>query len=152
MSEPVVSIGREGEIALVIIDNPPVNALSQALRQELWAAADRLDADPEIKAVVLLCAGRTFIAGADVSEFGKPPMEPHLPDLVDRIEDATKPWIAAIHGSALGGGFEVALGCRFRVALESASVGLPEVTLGIIPGASGTVRTPRLAESRRRRS
>ncbi|WP_018633767.1 FAD-dependent oxidoreductase [Neomegalonema perideroedes] len=145
MSEPVVSIGREGEIALVIIDNPPVNALSQALRQELWAAADRLDADPEIKAVVLLCAGRTFIAGADVSEFGKPPMEPHLPDLVDRIEDATKPWIAAIHGSALGGGFEVALGCRFRVALESASVGLPEVTLGIIPGASGTVRTPRLA-------
>ena len=89
MSEPVVSIGREGEIALVIIDNPPVNALSQALRQELWAAADRLDADPEIKAVVLLCAGRTFIAGADVSEFGKPPMEPHLPDLVDRIEDAT---------------------------------------------------------------
>ena len=91
-----------------------------------------------------ICAGRTFIAGADVSEFGKPPQPPHLPDLVARIEAAKKPWTAAIHGSALGGGFEVALACRFRVALPSASVGLPEVTLGIVPGAGGTVRLPRL--------
>jgi len=140
----VVSIAREGEIAVVTVDNPPVNALGHALRQGLWEAAETLDADPDIRAVVLICAGRTFIAGADVTEFGKPPVPPHLPDLVARIETAAKPWVAAIHGSALGGGFEVALGCRFRVALADASVGLPEVTLGIVPGAGGTVRTPRL--------
>lgn len=140
-----VSIDRDGEVAVVTVDNPPVNALGQALRQGLWDAVGTLDADPAIRAVVLICAGRTFIAGADVTEFGKPPVPPHLPDLVDRLEQAAKPWIAAIHGSALGGGFEVAMGCRFRVALDSAAVGLPEVTLGIVPGASGTTRTPRLA-------
>ncbi|MFZ0097810.1 MAG: 3-hydroxyacyl-CoA dehydrogenase NAD-binding domain-containing protein, partial [Gemmobacter sp.] len=140
-----VSIDRADEIAIVTIDNPPVNALGQTLRQDLWEAVGTLDADPAIRAVVLVCAGRTFIAGADVTEFGRPPVPPHLPDLVDRLESATKPWVAAIHGAALGGGFEVAMGCRFRVALEGASVGLPEVTLGIVPGASGTVRTPRLA-------
>jgi 3-hydroxyacyl-CoA dehydrogenase len=140
-----VSIDRDGEVAVVTVDNPPVNALGQALRQALWDAVGTLDADPAIRAVVLICAGRTFIAGADVTEFGKPPVPPHLPDLVDRLERAEKPWTAAIHGSALGGGFEVAMGCRFRVALDSAAVGLPEVTLGIVPGASGTVRTPRLA-------
>lgn len=142
---PVVTIEKDGGIATVTVDNPPVNALSQALRQGLWDAVGALDADPEIRAVVLICAGRTFIAGADVTEFGKPPMEPHLPDLVARIEAAAKPWTAAIHGAALGGGFEIALGCRFRVALPEASVGLPEVTLGIVPGAGGTLRTPRLA-------
>jgi len=141
----IVTIARDHDIAVVTVDNPPVNALGLALRQGLWDTVTELDADDAIRAVVLICAGRTFIAGADVSEFGKPPVEPHLPDLVERIESAAKPWIAAIHGSALGGGFEVAMGCRFRIALESASVGLPEVTLGIIPGASGTVRTPRLA-------
>lgn len=140
-----VSIDRDREVAIVTVDNPPVNALGQALRQALWDAVGTLDADATVRAVVLICAGRTFIAGADVTEFGKPPVPPHLPDLVDRLERAAKPWIAAIHGSALGGGFEVAMGCRFRVALDSASVGLPEVTLGIVPGASGTVRTPRLA-------
>ncbi|MDP9811456.1 3-hydroxyacyl-CoA dehydrogenase [Rhizobium tibeticum] len=139
-----VTIEHSGEIAVVTIDNPPVNALSQALRQDLWNAAETLDADPSVRAVVLICEGRTFIAGADVNEFGKPPTPPHLPDLVARIETAAKPWIAAIHGSALGGGFEVALGCRFRVAVPSASVGLPEVRLGIVPGAGGTVRLPRL--------
>ncbi|AGT08244.1 3-hydroxyacyl-CoA dehydrogenase NAD-binding domain-containing protein [Paracoccus aminophilus] len=140
----IVTIAREGQIAIVTVDNPPVNALSQALRQGLWDAVEALDADPEVSAVVLTCAGRTFIAGADVREFGRTPEPPHLPDLVARIEAARAPWIAAIHGSALGGGLEVALGCRFRVAVASASLGLPEVTLGIIPGASGTVRTPRL--------
>ena len=140
-----VSIDRDGDIAIVTVDNPPVNALGQALRQGLWDAVGTLDADASVRAVVLICAGRTFIAGADVTEFGKPPVPPHLPDLVDRLEGAAKPWVAAIHGSALGGGFEVAMGCRFRVALDSAAVGLPEVTLGIVPGASGTVRTPRLA-------
>lgn len=142
---PVLTIAHDGDIAIVTVDNPPVNALSQALRQSLWEAVETLDADKAVKAVVLICAGRTFIAGADVTEFGKPPQEPHLPDLVDRIQGAAKPWVAAIHGSALGGGFEVAMGCRFRVAVEGASVGLPEVSLGIVPGASGTVRTPRLA-------
>ena len=139
-----VTIERTGDVAVVTIDNPPVNALSQGLRQDLWSAAETLDADPSVRAVVLICEGRTFIAGADVNELGKPPMPPHLPDLVARIETATKPWIAAIHGSALGGGCEVALGCRFRIAVPSASVGLPEVRLGIVPGAGGTVRLPRL--------
>lgn len=138
-----VTISRAGDIAVVTVDNPPVNALGQALRQGLWEAVEALDADPAVRAVVLICAGRTFIAGADVSEFGKPPVPPHLPDLVARIEGAAKPWIAAIHGSALGGGLELALGCRLRVALATASLGLPEVTLGIVPGAGGTVRTPR---------
>ena len=105
---------------------------------------ETLDADEAVDAVVLICAGRTFIAGADVTEFGKPPVPPHLPDVVARIESARKPWVAAIHGSALGGGFEVALACRFRVAAPTAAVGLPEVTLGIVPGAGGTVRLPRL--------
>lgn len=139
-----VIITREGEIAIVTVDNPPVNALGQSLRQSLWDAVDSLDADPQVKAVVLTCAGRTFIAGADVREFGQTPLPPHLPDLVSKIETAATPWIAAIHGSALGGGLEVALGCRFRVAVPSAKLGLPEVTLGVIPGASGTIRTPRL--------
>ncbi|UXU76669.1 MULTISPECIES: 3-hydroxyacyl-CoA dehydrogenase NAD-binding domain-containing protein [unclassified Paracoccus (in: a-proteobacteria)] len=140
----VVTIEKQDDLAVVIVDNPPVNALSQALRQGLWDAVATLDADPDVRGVVLICAGRTFIAGADVTEFGKPPQPPHLPDLVARIEAAAKPWVAAIHGSALGGGLEVAMGCRFRVALTQATLGLPEVGLGIVPGAGGTVRTPRL--------
>lgn len=145
MTDTPVSIARDGDIAIVTVNNPPVNALGQAVRQGLWDAVATLDADDSLRAVVLTCAGRTFIAGADVREFGKPPVEPHLPDVVARIEGAAKPWCAAIHGSALGGGFEVAMGCRWRVALDTAQIGLPEVSLGIIPGASGTVRTPRLA-------
>lgn len=141
----VITIAREGRIAVVTVDNPPVNALSQAVRKGLHEAVHTLDDDPDVAAVVLICAGRTFIAGADVSEFDKPPQPPHLPDVISSIEMAAKPWIATIHGSALGGGFEVALGCRFRLAAAEAAVGLPEVTLGIVPGAGGTVRTPRLA-------
>lgn len=137
-------IDREGRVAVVTVDNPPVNALSQPLRQALSEAVEALDADDGIDAVVLTCAGRTFIAGADVTEFGKAPVPPHLPNVVNRIEGARKPWVAAIHGTALGGGFEVALACRFRVAAPTAAVGLPEVTLGIVPGAGGTVRLPRL--------
>lgn len=124
-----VTIAREDTIAVVTVDNPPVNALSQALRQALVDTVTELDADAGVKAVVLLCAGRTFIAGADVSEFGKPPLPPHLPDVVASIENAKKPWVAAIHGSALGGGLEVTLGCAYRVALSTASLGLPEVKL-----------------------
>lgn len=134
---------RDGGIAVLTLDNPPVNALGQAVRAALMAAAERLDAEPEVRAVVLTCAGRTFIAGADVREFGQPPLPPDLPDVVARIEAAAKPWVAAIHGQALGGGLEVALGCRFRIATQEAKLGLPEVGLGIVPGAGGTVRTPR---------
>lgn len=140
-----VSIRRDRDIAIVTVDHPPVNALSQAVRQGLCDAVEAIDCDSEIRAVILICAGRTFIAGADVSEFGKPPLEPHLPHVVTAIEAAQKPWIAAIHGTALGGGFEIAMGCRLRLARHDAKIGLPEVTLGLIPGAGGTVRTPRLA-------
>ena len=141
----VVSLHHEGDIAVVTVNNPPVNALSLALRQELLDAVEACEANEAVRAVVLICEGRTFIAGADVREFGKPPQPPHLPDVVARIEGAQKPWIAGIHGAALGGGLEVAMGCRFRIAVADAKVGLPEVTLGIVPGASGTVRTARLA-------
>ncbi|MBN8953541.1 MULTISPECIES: 3-hydroxyacyl-CoA dehydrogenase NAD-binding domain-containing protein [unclassified Rhizobium] len=139
-----VAISHEGAIAIVTVDNPPVNALSQALRQALMEAVSVIDADESVTAAVLICAGRTFIAGADVSEFDKPAAPPHLPDVVASIEAAKKPWVAAIHGSALGGGLEVALGCAYRIAAVSANLGLPEVKLGITPGAGGTVRLPRL--------
>ncbi|WP_417807176.1 3-hydroxyacyl-CoA dehydrogenase NAD-binding domain-containing protein [Thioclava sp.] len=144
MNTPV-SIRPQGDIAIVTLDNPPVNAISAAVRKALWQAVEEIDADPTLRAAILICEGRTFIAGADVREFGQTPEPPHLPDLVDHLEAARVPWIAAIHGAALGGGFEIAMGCRFRVAVPQAKIGLPEVTLGIIPGASGTVRTPRLA-------
>lgn len=135
---------EEGGIAVVIVDFPPVNALSYAVRHGLVEAVKTLDADASVRAVVLLCAGRTFIAGADVNEFGKPPAEPFLPDVVNRIENAEKPWVAAIHGTALGGGLEVALACRWRVAAPDAQAGLPEVKLGLVPGAGGCVRLPRI--------
>jgi len=139
-----VTVERDGSIAVVVVDNPPVNATSQAVRAGLAAALAEVEADPAVEAAVLICAGRTFIAGADVSEFGKPPREPHLPDVIAAIERCPKPWVAAIHGTALGGGYELALACRLRVATADAKVGLPEVTLGLIPGAGGTQRLPRL--------
>jgi 3-hydroxyacyl-CoA dehydrogenase len=140
-----VSMTRHGEIAVVTVDNPPVNALSQAVRQGLLDCIDEAESDGECRAIVIACAGRTFIAGADIREFGKPPLEPYLPDVVNRIEACTKPVVAAIHGTALGGGFEVALGCHYRIAAASGAVGLPEVNLGLLPGAGGTQRLPRLA-------
>ncbi|SSC69959.1 unnamed protein product [Ciceribacter sp. T2.26MG-112.2] len=140
----IVTVEIDGGVAIVTIDHPPVNALSQALRQALIETAVALDADPSVEAVVLICAGRTFIAGADLGEFGKPTLAPHLPDVIARIEGASVPWVAAIHGSALGGGLEVALGCHYRIAMPGAKLGLPEVNLGLIPGAGGTVRLPRL--------
>ena len=140
----VVSVSKRGAVAVVQIDNPPVNAIGHEVREGLLRALDSTEQDAEISAVVMHCAGRTFIAGADVREFDKPPMPPHLPDILDRIEGATKPWVAAIHGTALGGGLETALACAYRVAASSAKMGLPEVTLGVIPGAGGTVRLPRV--------
>jgi len=141
----VVSIAHQGNIAVITIDSPPVNALSQAVRSGLVACVNSADADPDIEAMVLICAGRTFIAGADISEFGKPPLEPYLPDVLQILDNCSKPIIAALHGTALGGGLETALACRYRIALKSARVGLPEVNLGLIPGAGGTQRLPRIA-------
>ena len=140
----LVTIARMDGFAVVTIDNPPVNALGVAVRQALWDTVGALDDAPNVRAIILAGAGRNFIAGADVSEFDQPPQPPHLPDLVNRIEAAKKPWLAAMHGATLGGGLELALGCRYRISLPSASFGFPEVTLGVVPGASGTVRTPRL--------
>lgn len=139
-----VSVSVSDGLATVCIDNPPVNALSVAVRQGLLDALKQTESDPQVKAVLLACTGKTFIAGADIREFGKPAQEPHLPALIEQIEAASKPWVAAIHGTALGGGLEVALGCSYRIASTSARLGLPEVTLGLIPGAGGTVRLPRL--------
>lgn len=144
MIEPVRYSVEDG-IALIVIDNPPVNALSQAVRAGLAAAIGRFTTDGEAKVAVIAGAGRTFIAGADIREFGKPMAEPFLPDVINMVEACAKPVVAALHGTALGGGLEVALGCHVRVALTSTRVGLPEVTLGILPGAGGTQRLPRLA-------
>ena len=139
-----VNIERRDGVAIISVDNPPVNALSQAVRDGLMRNIDEAAADDAVRAIVITCAGRTFIAGADIREFGRPPEPPHLPDVVARIEASEKPVVAAMHGTALGGGLEVALGCHYRVAVISASLGLPEVNLGLLPGASGTQRLPRL--------
>ncbi|TWX53724.1 3-hydroxyacyl-CoA dehydrogenase NAD-binding domain-containing protein [Colwellia hornerae] len=140
----VVSYQLEGDIGIIRLNNPPVNALSHALRLGIQDAVAQAQNDASL-ALVLICQGRTFIAGADISEFGKAPMLPSLPGLLDIIEASTKPIIAAIHGTALGGGLETALACHYRCALSSAKVGLPEVKLGLLPGAGGTQRVPRLA-------
>ncbi|MBK8456042.1 MAG: enoyl-CoA hydratase/isomerase family protein [Phyllobacteriaceae bacterium] len=131
-------------MAVVTIDNPPVNALSASVRKPFHDAILALSADRAVAAIVIACAGRTFVAGADIRKFGKPPERPHLPDLIAALENAGKPTVAAIHGAAFGGGLELALGCSWRVALVSAKLGLPEVKLGLLPGAGGTARLPRL--------
>ncbi|NVJ68902.1 MAG: enoyl-CoA hydratase/isomerase family protein [Alphaproteobacteria bacterium] len=143
----MTTVSREirGNIAVLTVDNPPVNALSHSVRDGLSKEMAALAADDSVKAIVIACAGRTFIAGADIREFGSAPKEPHLPDVVNQIEAMEKPVVAAIHGTALGGGLEVALGCHYRVAVPSAKIGLPEVKLGILPGAGGTQRLPRIA-------
>jgi 3-hydroxyacyl-CoA dehydrogenase len=139
-----VTIEREGDVAVVVIDNPPVNAGSHAVRQGLMEAVAKIDADASIRGAVVIGAGTTFVAGADIREFGKPLQDPHLPAVIDAMANSPKTFVAAIHGAALGGGFELALGCDARVAAPGAIVGLPEVTLGIIPGAGGTQAVPRL--------
>ena len=127
-----VSYMLEGGIALISVDNPPVNALSQAVRAGLQEAVERFEADKAAKVAVIYGTGRTFIAGADIREFGKPMQEPGLPEVVNTFENSDKPIVAAIHGTALGGGLETALGCHYRVALSSAKVGLPEVKLHFV--------------------
>ncbi|UWU77755.1 3-hydroxyacyl-CoA dehydrogenase NAD-binding domain-containing protein [Bradyrhizobium huanghuaihaiense] len=142
MSE-VVKLERHDEIGIVTVNSPPVNALSAAVRGGILECIKAAVADPAIKGIVLTCAGRTFIAGADITEFGKPPKPPALNDVLAEIENSPKPVVAAIHGTALGGGLEVALACHFRVAVKEAKLGLPEVKLGLLPGAGGTQRLPR---------
>jgi 3-hydroxyacyl-CoA dehydrogenase len=134
----------QGDVLVVIIENPPVNALSVDVRAGLVAALDRAAGDAGILGLVITGAGKTFIGGADIREFGQPPVEPILPAVIERLEDSEKPTVAAINGAALGGGLEVALGCHYRVASSAAQMGLPEVKLGIVPGAGGTQRLPRL--------
>ena len=140
----VITTERHEDVLVIVSNNPPVNALGAAVRQGLKAGIEEALADDDIKAVVVRCDGRTFFAGADITEFGKPPQEPGLGDVIDAFENSAKPVVAAIHGTALGGGCEVALGCHYRVAVPSAKIGLPEVKLGLIPGAAGTQRLPRL--------
>lgn len=142
MSE-VVSYELKEDIGVISINNPPVNALAQVVREGILKAISAAQKDAS-KAIVLLCEGRTFIAGADITEFGKPPKDPGLPEVLSAIENSCKPVVAAIHGTALGGGFEVSLACHYRCAVASAKVGLPEVKLGLLPGAGGTQRVPRL--------
>ena len=136
---------RHDDVLVIISDNPPVNALGAAVRQGLEAGIKEGAADASIKAMVIRCDGRTFFAGADITEFGKPPVEPMLWVVIDMIEASPKPVVAAIHGTALGGGCEVTLGCHYRIAVPSAKIGTPEVKLGLLPGAGGTQRIPRLA-------
>ena len=138
-----VSTRISGDIAFVAIDNPPVNAASQTVRQGLLDAVAEIEKSTA-QVALLSCAGRTFVAGADVREFGGPPLEPSLPDVLNMIEASSVPWIAAVHGTALGGGLELCLTCSYRIAVVDAKMGLPEVKLGLIPGAGGTVRLPRL--------
>ena len=140
----VVDLSIEGDVALITINSPPVNALSQPVREGLKRGVEQAEVNGAVKASVIICAGRTFIAGADISEFGKPPTPPPLPEALDAMENASKPVIAALHGTALGGGFEVALTAHYRIAVPSAKCGLPEIKLGLIPGAGGTQRLPRL--------
>jgi 3-hydroxyacyl-CoA dehydrogenase len=135
---------KRGDVGIIWINNPPVNAISVGVREAIIDGVTKLAQDPELKAGILACEGRTFMAGADITEFGKPPLSPSLHDAIKAVENSAKPIVAAIHGTAFGGGLEVALACHYRVAIASAKVGLPEVKLGLLPGAGGTQRLPRL--------
>jgi 3-hydroxyacyl-CoA dehydrogenase len=135
---------KRGNVGIIWVNNPPVNAISVGVRAAIIDGVAKLAQDPEIEVGVLACEGRTFMAGADITEFGKPPLSPGLHDAINAVESSAKPIVAAIHGTAFGGGLEVALGCHYRVAIAGAKVGLPEVKLGLLPGAGGTQRLPRL--------
>ena len=139
-----VDLGTRGRVVVLTVDNPPVNALSQHVRKGLQDGIKQAIADGAVQAIVIVCSGRTFIAGADITEFGKPPTEPSLHSVLDMIEGSPKPVVSAIHGTALGGGLEVTLACHYRVGVKSARFGLPEVKLGLLPGAGGTQRLPRV--------
>jgi 3-hydroxyacyl-CoA dehydrogenase len=140
----LINFAREDSVAVITVDNPPVNALKHDIRVGLIEAFARARDDSAVTAVVLIAAGRTFIAGADITEFDKPPRRPSTGDVIEAIEDMPKPVVAALHGTPLGGGLEVALGCHFRIAGPGTKLGLPEIKLGVMPGAGGTQRLPRL--------
>lgn len=144
MSAPL-AVERDGSVAVIVLDHPPVNALAHRLRTALLTAIERLDADSTVQAIVLHGTGRNFIAGADISEFDQPAQPPLLNELLLRLESCSKPVIAALHGAVLGGGAETALACHYRAATSDLKLGFPEVTLGLLPGAGGTVRLPRVA-------
>ena len=140
----VTTIEKDENISIITLNSPPVNALSASVREGLYKGITEARNDKETEAIIIICEGRTFIAGADISEFGKEPKGPSLYEVQEFIEDSNKPVIAAIHGTALGGGLEVALTCHYRIAVPSAKCGLPEVNLGLLPGAGGTQRLPRV--------
>ncbi len=140
----LVEYGIRDGVSVITLNNPPVNALGAGLRQGIADKVERAGADDAVRAIVLTGAGRCFCGGADIREFGQPPIPPSLPDVIEIIETCPKPVVAALHGVAYGGGFELPLGCHYRIADASAKVALPEVTLGLIPGAGGTQRLPRL--------
>jgi 3-hydroxyacyl-CoA dehydrogenase len=142
---PVTDLSKDGDIAVITLNSPPVNALSANVRDGLHEGFKQAIADPSVKAIVLICEGRTFIAGADISEFGGAMKGASLPEVQKMMEDSPKPVVAAIHGTALGGGLEVALCAHYRIAVPSAKCGLPEVNIGLLPGAGGTQRLPRIA-------
>ncbi|MCA0873541.1 enoyl-CoA hydratase/isomerase family protein [Seohaeicola saemankumensis] len=145
--QPIISVTTEivGDVALVCIDNPPVNALSVHVRTGIQSAVATINAEKSAKVIAIYAAGRTFIAGADITEFGKPPMPPALPDLLNEVEASEIPVVCVVHGTALGGGLEVALAAHARVGVKGLKIGLPEVLIGLLPGAGGTQRVPRLA-------
>lgn len=145
----LVTVTKERSVGLLALNSPPVNALAHPLRVQLAEALAQALRDPEIAAVVLYCEGRTFIAGADIGELGNEPLRPDVPDVVEFVAAAEKPVVVAMHGTALGGGLELALACHFRLATANAKLGFPEVNLGILPGAGGTQRLPRLVGVRR---
>ncbi len=144
MNRPIVELQRHGDIAVIVVDNPPVNTITAEVRAGLFGALAHLRTDPTFKALVLRCEGNNFFTGADINEFSGPPKEAEYRDLYGQFEGLSIPCVAALHGSAIGGGFELALAFHYRVATPTAKVMLPEVTLGIIPGAGGTQRLPRL--------
>jgi 3-hydroxyacyl-CoA dehydrogenase len=146
---PVTDLTLEGDVAVITLDSPPVNALSFNVRDGLYQGFEAAIADPAAAAIVLVCAGRTFIAGADISEFGGAAKGASLYEVQAMMDSSPKPVVAAIHGTALGGGLEVALCAHYRIAVPSARCGLPEVNLGLLPGAGGTQRLPRIAGPRK---
>lgn len=145
-----MTVGYElqGDVGVITIDRPPVNAIDVSVREGLWKALDRAEADRGAKVILVACGGRTFLSGADLNELGGTIAEPNYYDTLDRLEAATKPVVAVLHGTALGGGLETALACHYRAAVRDARMGMPEITLGIVPGAGGTQRLPRLIGAR----